>query len=194
MALLPLEGRPLSSCPIPPVACLLQASSSPLGSSPLGSFESEWLAFMTSSISHGRSKQRKRSQRGMGGPGAASAALEAVCTAATAAVTSQLLFWLTIGCRQLPHLPGEHAQPQPAPPCPAAARPEGPAIYHLKRVEQPQPSSKHPHCGLWAGDYGPSGLEVSARQGPAANTCTCGCCAMPVESACLAAVVGLLCV
>lgn len=49
----------------------VQASSSPLGSSPLGSFESEWLAFMTSSISHGRSKQRRRAQRGgMGGPGA----------------------------------------------------------------------------------------------------------------------------
>lgn len=47
-----------------------QASSSPLGSSPQGSFESEWLAFMSTSISHSRSKQRRRSQRGMGGPGA----------------------------------------------------------------------------------------------------------------------------
>ena len=43
----------------------------------------------------------------------------------------------------------------------AAARPEGPTVYHLKRLPQlPVPSAKHPHSGLWVADYGPQGLEL----------------------------------
>ena len=46
--------------------CCLQASSSTLGTSPQGSFEHEWLEFMSSNIKSSRTKHRRRSQRGMG--------------------------------------------------------------------------------------------------------------------------------
>ncbi|KAL4435020.1 hypothetical protein ABPG77_003845 [Micractinium sp. CCAP 211/92] len=84
-----------------------QASPSPLGTSPQGSFEQEWLDFMAGNVQNSRARQRRRSQRGLG-----------------------------------------------------QARPEGPAIYHLKRVPELCPSSKHPYRGCWAADYGPQGLEV----------------------------------
>ncbi|KAL4458168.1 hypothetical protein ABPG75_013033 [Micractinium tetrahymenae] len=84
-----------------------QATPSPLGTSPKGSFEHEWLQFMAGNVQNSRTRQRRRSQRGLG-----------------------------------------------------QARPEGPAIYHLKRVPELRPSGKHPYCDCWAADYGPQGLEI----------------------------------
>lgn len=98
---------------VPPAhpTCPLQASSSPLGSSPLGSFESEWLAFMTSSISHGRSKQRRRSQRGMGGPGVAKKAWCPVSLAACSQLCPTGVAFRLLLCRSAArgprHLPPE---------------------------------------------------------------------------------------
>ena len=34
-------------------------------------------------------------------------------------------------------------------------------MFHLRRVPAPAPTVRHPHCGLWAGDFGPeSGMQV----------------------------------
>lgn len=57
----------LPNCPrfasFPPC---LQAKSCPLGSSPQGSFEHEWLEFMSLNVVGSRARQRRRSQRSLG--------------------------------------------------------------------------------------------------------------------------------
>lgn len=65
-----------------------------------------------------------------------------------------------------------------------AARPEGPAIYHLKRVPELRPTAKHPYCGCWAADYGPQGLEVGVWGAPRLAACRRLC--LGLLSACCA--------
>jgi hypothetical protein len=37
----------------------------------------------------------------------------------------------------------------------------GPTLHHLRRVDPPpRPTVRHPLSGLWAGDYGPAGVQV----------------------------------
>ncbi|GAB4820422.1 hypothetical protein N2152v2_007468 [Parachlorella kessleri] len=79
-----------------------------LGTSPQGSFEFEWLAFMASHVSSGRAKQRRRAAKSPAGPGSSPV----------------------------------------------------PLVHHLKRVQQPLPTPKHPLAGLWAAECGGPSVEI----------------------------------
>jgi hypothetical protein len=40
----------------------------------------------------------------------------------------------------------------------------GALVHHLKRVQQPVPTAKHPLAGLWAAECGGPGVEVLRLQ------------------------------
>lgn len=120
---------------------------------------------MAGNVQNSRARQRRRSQRGLGQgePRGRPGGLQGT----RAHGLPPLGKFFSLPCAQ--GCPGDQTGCQLAGAGPVpAARPEGPAIYHLKRVPELCPSSKHPYRGCWAADYGPQGLEVRGRCGPAA--------------------------
>lgn len=38
--------------------------------------------------------------------------------------------------------------------------PQAPVLHHLRKIDPPRPSTRHPLAGLWVGDYGLAGFQV----------------------------------